>query len=425
MELLKDISIIWSLLHTLVLFLFLFESRYSREKTITITLATMIPLSIMNLLLFAFLGANAYGTLMLLTLSLPSCVVFWIMSKHRDGRFFFTFCMVDTIVLEIIYISNIINHYLTPQTYLVLFVIRLLAYPLLELLVYKRVRPMFLEVQNNAKRGWGVFAIIGVSFYLVITLLMTYPTQIVERPEYIPVLAIMFLLMPVIYINIIRTLRKHQQLHEISEQERIMKIQVSNLLARMEELNAANDAFRKERHDFRHKLATIATLIENGRNDEVYAVIQEYTRDIEKTAVKRYCIYPVLDATLSVYINKAEKAAIRVDTGFAFPEEIHVSEAELATALANAIENAIHACESLPAAERFIEIKVISKPQFMIMVKNSFNGQVVFDANGIPQSKKKNHGFGTASIAAFCKKAGGHCQFLAEDNVFTLYMRLR
>ena len=98
--LLKDISIIWSLIHTLVLFMILFESRYPKKKTLILTLATMTPLIVVNFVLFVFMGFDRYGSLMLLTLSLPSLVVFYILSKYRDGRFFFTFCMVDTVVLE-------------------------------------------------------------------------------------------------------------------------------------------------------------------------------------------------------------------------------------------------------------------------------------------------------------------------------------
>ena len=425
MELLKDISVIWSLIHTLVMFLLLFESRYPRKKTITITLAAMMPLLVVNFLLFVILGIEKYGTLMLLTLSLPSCIFFWFISKYRDGRFFFTFCVVDTTVLEILYITNILNHYLTPDTYVFMFVVRLLAYPFIEILIYKKIRPMFLEVQRQGKKGWGIFATIGILFYIAITLLMTYPTPVTDRPEYLPVLAIMFLLMPVIYLHIISTLRHQQLLHESSEQDNIMKLQVSNIIARVEEFGAANEAFRKERHDFRHKLKALASLVETEQYEELKKVVAEYEDDIEKTKVVRYSQYPIIDAVLSVYIRKAEQSGIDVKMGFAFPDTFEASETELATALANAIENAVHACVKLPQKDRHIEIKVLSKPKFMIMVRNSFAGQVEFDENGIPESREDGHGFGTRSIAAFCEKIGGHYQFKAEGTVFTLFMYLK
>ena len=146
MEILKDISLLYSMIHTLILFLFLFESRFPRKKALFFTILTMAPLLIINLILFVVLGMEKYGTLMLLTLSLPSCIVFFFLSKYRNGRFFFTFCMVDTIVLEIVYITNILNYYLTPDTYLVMFIIRLVSYPLIEFYVYRRLRPLYVEV---------------------------------------------------------------------------------------------------------------------------------------------------------------------------------------------------------------------------------------------------------------------------------------
>lgn len=163
----------------------------------------------------------------------------------------------------------------------------MLAYPLIELWVFQKLRPMFLDVQKHVEKGWGLFAINGVSFYLAITLLMTHPTPVVDRPEYIPVLAILFLLMPVIYIHIITTLRHQQHFHEMSEQERILKLRVSNIITRMEELGEANESFQKERHDFRHKLKVIASLVEAGHYDELEKVVEEYADDIERTTVVR------------------------------------------------------------------------------------------------------------------------------------------
>lgn len=425
MELLKNLSVMWSLLHTLVIFLFLFEPRYSKKRTTTITLATMIPLILVNMLLFIFLGLENYGTLMLLTLSLPSCVVFWFLSKYRAGRFFFTFCMVDTTVLEIVYLSNILNHYLTPDTNIVMFVIRLFAYPLLEILVYKKLRPIFLSVQEQTKRGWWLFAVIGLLFYIAITLIMTHPTPITNRPDQLPVLIILFILMPIIYLHIISTLRRQQVFHEQTQQENIMRLQVANVTARMEELGEANERFRVERHNFRHKLKAIASLAASNQLEELQSVISEYEEDLQKTRIVRYSNNAIIDAVLSSYIKKAENAGITLKLGFAFPDAFEAGDSELATALANAIENSINACEKLPESQRFLEIKVLCQPKFIIMIRNSFDGNIQFGEDGIPHNPHEEHGFGTRSIAAFCKKYGGYSEFTAEENVFTLFMHLK
>ena len=422
MEILKDISVIWSLAHTLVMFLFLFESRYSKKKTVALTLAVMTPLILINIVLFIFLGFHQYGTLMLLTLSLPSCIFFWFLAKHRDGRFFFTFCMVDTVVLEIIYLTNILNHFFTPDTYLLMFILRLLVYPLLEVWIYKKLRPIFLDIQRSTKKGWGVFALIGILFYLAITLMMTYPTPIVERPEYIPALVIMSVLMPVIYLDIITTLQQQKSMHEMIETDHLLKMQVSSFTSRMSELASADERFRVERHNFRHKLKTIAGMIKKEQYDECLKLLADFEESLDKTKVKRYCQHPILDATLSSYIARAQRQDIRLDMGFAFPDELSIDEAELAIVIANALENAIHACEKLEPEKRFIEIKVINHPQFMMRIVNSYEGEIEFDENDIPVNRESDHGFGTRFIAAFCDKNNGFYQFAADGEAFTLML---
>ena len=79
MIILRDISILWSLIHTLIMFICLYEPRYPKRKSIILTLSAMVPLILVNLIIFNMLGSEKYMSLMLLTLSLPSLVFFFIL----------------------------------------------------------------------------------------------------------------------------------------------------------------------------------------------------------------------------------------------------------------------------------------------------------------------------------------------------------
>ena len=419
MTFLKDFSVLWSLLHTLLLFLLLFESRYPRKKTLILSLVTMLPLILVNTVIFVMIGAERYMTVLLLTCSLPSLIFFWFLAKYRDGRFFFTFCMVDSIILEIIYITNILDFYL-GNTYIFLFAVRIICIPLLELLVYKKLRPIYLGVQRSVKKGWYVFAAISALFYVAMSLSVSYPTIITSRPAYLPAFVLYLVLLPVIYIHILSTLRNQQRLHEITEQDNILWVQVSNMTARMEEFSAANEKFRTERHDFRHKMQVIVGLIEHGEYDKLRQIVLNYHEAVRETAVKRYCSSAVIDAVLSSYLQKAENKSIKVSVALSFPEPLPVDEAELATVFANAIENAIHACEKLDANKRQIDVKVLTSPRFMLQISNSYDGAVEFDENGIPMSREEGHGFGTRSIVAFCNKNKAFYEFKADNERFRL-----
>lgn len=65
----------------------------------------------------------------------------------------------------------------------------------------------------------------------------------------------------------------------------------------------------------------------------------------------------------------------------AIPETLPVDSAELSICFANALENAIKACEKLPTNERKIIIRCIHKPAFMFEIKNPYQGKVSLGRN--------------------------------------------
>lgn len=423
MTLFRDLSLCWCSMFSLILFLILFESRLSRKATIALSLGFMLPLLGANVALLFIYGPVAMNTMMLLTCSLPSLIFFWCLSKHRNGRFFFTFFMADTMIMEVMYVTSIADFYL-GNNYLVMVVSRVVLCPLLTWATWKWIRPVFADVQSNVKKGWYSFSTMALIFYILLNISMGYPTKITERPEYLPAFGLLLILMPIMYGNIFRTLRNQQQMHSLDEQENILRLQVDNMTARVEEFSAADAKFRVERHNFRHKMQTIAGLVENKQYDELYALVQEYSDTIRETRVIRYCDYPVIDAVLAAYLQRAENKGIRVTAAIAFPDGLSISETELATVFANAIENAINACEKLPQHERFIKVKVLAVPRLMIQISNSYDGNAELSPEGIPVTHEEGHGFGTRSIVAFCEKHNVMYEFIADGQVFALRMVL-
>ena len=61
MTILRDLSVLWSLIHVLILFIFLYESRYPRKKTMILTCIFMTPLIVLNVWGFIRFGAETMG----------------------------------------------------------------------------------------------------------------------------------------------------------------------------------------------------------------------------------------------------------------------------------------------------------------------------------------------------------------------------
>lgn len=159
MTIFRDLSIMWSLFHILVLFIFLYESRFDKRKTLMLTCITMLPLIVVNVAGLILLGTEAMGKIFPVTCTLPSLLFFFIVAKYRDGRFFFTFCLTDTISLEVIVLSNIADFFLPGRHFIVMFLIRLLAFPALEFITYRYLRKPYHKLQQSIRTGWGAFAL--------------------------------------------------------------------------------------------------------------------------------------------------------------------------------------------------------------------------------------------------------------------------
>lgn len=419
MTILREASTMYASMFSLVLFMALFESRYPRKKTVLLTLGLMGPLLIVNFVLLAILGPVTMSTLLLLTCSLPSLVFFFFMAKFRDGRLLFTFCIADTVMLMIIDLTSIADFFL-GNTYIVMAVSRLILCPLVAILAWKLLRPLYLDLQNKVTRGWFAFAIIALLFYILMSMAMSVPTIITQRLEQLPAFLLILVLIPVIYIHIFRTLVHQQRRHESSKEENILQVQVTSLQSRLEEYAVSHNQHRQERHDFRHKLRTMAALAASGKYDQLQQLAREYEDNLNEAVLDHYCDHPILDAVLASYLAWAKYRGIAVSVALDFPGKLQLNESELATVFANALENAIHACEGLPGNQRMIEVKVLSEPRFMIQIRNSFDGVVAFDDEGIPISPRPGHGFGTRSIVTFCQKNGAFFSFSAEDREFFL-----
>lgn len=419
MTAIREASTMYASFFSLVLFLLLFSSRYPWKKTITLTVALMGPLMIANFVLLGLLGPIVMSTLLLLTCSLPSLIFFWFLSKYRDGRFFFTFFFCDTVILEIVYITSILDYFL-GDTYLFMAVARLLLCPVIAFAFCKWLRPVYMRLQDKVEKGWYTFSAIALIFYVMMSMDISVPSHITQRPQQMPAFILLLILLPFFYCHIFSTLAYQQEAHETAEQEKIQFLQVASLLSRIEEFRASNAQLQQERHNFRHKMRTIAALAEKEDLAAINQVITEYTQALPETGPDDYCEHKILDAVLAFYLGLAKRKGIQITTKLIFPESLPVNETDLATALANALENAIQACEKIEMPKRYIEVKSIIHPQFMLQVRNSFDGLIAFDEDGIPLTTRKGHGFGTRSIAAFCRQTNTFYEFGAEENEFTL-----
>ena len=184
------------------------------------------------------------------------------------------------------------------------------------------------------------------------------------------------------------------------------------------------EGIRIQRHDLRHQLQTVTELISHGDKDAALDFLDAAKRRLDEQKEIRWCHPPVLDAVFSSYFDQARNQDIQVEAKIGLPETLPVDEGELAIVVANALENAIHANQGVPSDKRKIQCKMVGTPSIMLELSNPCSGEVTFDHQGLPITKKEGHGLGVQSISAFCRKNGAVCQFEVIDGWFRLRLVL-
>lgn len=202
MTALRDISVMWSLCHVLVLFILLYRSRYPRKKTIILTGIFMGPLALLHMAGMIFIGPEFVGQIFLVTCTLPSLAFFWFMSMDKKGQFFFTFCLADTVSYWVILATKLVDFYFGGERYILMFIGRLMLFPLLEWMVFRYLKKPYRELQESSMKGWGLFAITTACYYLLLVSFTNYPSDITQRPQELVSFLIVMALMPMTYATI-------------------------------------------------------------------------------------------------------------------------------------------------------------------------------------------------------------------------------
>lgn len=185
---------------------------------------------------------------------------------------------------------------------------------------------------------------------------------------------------------------------------------------------------RSYRHDQRHHMLALSALLQQGNVDAALAYVADWQGQLTQIESRSWCGNTAVNAVLSAYMTQAEETGCAVEAEVALPGELNVEELDLCVALANALENAIHACQAAPEGEPRnikLELTLTDHRRLTLHVENSCAGPVELGADGLPAGEREpGHGQGLKSIAAVAKKYHGMLQCDYADGVFSLWVVL-
>ncbi|WP_295763583.1 sensor histidine kinase [uncultured Oscillibacter sp.] len=415
MTVLRDISFLWSMLHVVAMFLIFFEPRCSWRTALLAGFAGTGSLLSINVLAMFRWGSGIIMSIAFLTCTVPSALLFFLLSKYRDGRFFFLFCLTDTLCFWLLQVTNLLDR-LTGDTYVVLLLSRLILFPAAEYLIWRYLRRPYRELQSKLDRGWWLFAGIGVTYYLLI--MVTAVPVDAPLPDGAGLLrmSLVMLLMPLTYMAILHSLWRQMQMYE---DHRLMELQRQDY----ESLCQKMEVGRIYRHDMRHHLAAMEGMLQQGDDSGALQYLRSLSGGLEKLTEPARCANAAVNAVLTAYIVQADNEGCTVETELRVPEKLPFEETDLCVILANALENAIHACRELPRDQRRIDLgmELTENRRLVISMGNPCPRPVAFGPDGLPDVPKRDgHGLGLKSVKRVVERYGGlfRCQWEQERFLF-------
>ena len=207
-------------------------------------------------------------------------------------------------------------------------------------------------------------------------------------------------------------------------------IQLLNLEANKRQLDAIlNYANRQKeneeklriiKHDMRHVLNNISSLIQENKIEDAIDVISSYNEIVESSKFSKYCNDPAINAVINYYKNKCEDKNIPFEAlVHDFEKDLRIPLEDLSLIISNILDNAYNA--TVKAEKPFIHFKFIDNHgQLLLQVTNSFSGTILYDSDNLPTSKEHNHGTGSKSIRYYAKKNNMLVDYQISENEFKI-----
>lgn len=279
-----------------------------------------------------------------------------------------------------------------------------------------------------------IFSMIGIVI-LLLSLEFYFPKLIVEYESqsirYLDVsihLAITMFIAAVLIIVYSNTYRREKERSE--EYAEAIEEHYRQQLYYMENLEELIFKLKSERHDFNHRLGVIYGLLEQREFVKLEDYVQQLVENSEEFQNIVNIPYSMTRAMLNYKLSVARDKGIELRLKVDIPDGLELNEFDLTIILGNLLDNAVKACHKISGEERYIDLALEYKPDYLIItVKNPIAAKVDLEKERISVASKSenfdgNHGFGLNNIELLVKKHDGFMKIKQKDNTFEVNIAL-
>lgn len=185
------------------------------------------------------------------------------------------------------------------------------------------------------------------------------------------------------------------------------------------QLRSEQEETRAMFHDINKYMQAMRALAAEANAAEVNQMMAETQELFESLTTVVDVGNSVVSTILNEYREIAEDAQTAFDFDVRIPQNLGIPAVDLYVLLGNTLDNAIDACQSLPAEDRYIHLQMRTYHSILFyQVKNPY-------AQEYPQrSRGKSRGYGLQNVRRCVQKYSGDVSINDKDGVFILSLRL-
>lgn len=219
--------------------------------------------------------------------------------------------------------------------------------------------------------------------------------------------------------------REMKKSRQVECQAEALEMELSYAQREIASLRAVQERTAIYRHDLRHHLTAVKSLLSAGGREQADTYIREVEREIDALVPARYCGNETINLLLGAFAQKAEDAGVALHIRVTLPETLDVPDTELCSLLLNGLENALKSAAALPGGkEKTIDVfGDVRQNTLLLEIRNPCREGIRM-RDGVPQAEDGQQHYGCLSIQSIVERRKGICTFEATQGVFVLRIAL-
>jgi len=340
---------------------------------------------------------------------------------QRLFAFFMLMTIISFLRLIGITLADIFIPYGENINYLMLIVITFILYFIYTILVLKFGRKLLKKVfaWGHAKE-WILYLLsAAVSWFILEFLPPLYQSNLIMA------LAVTFFVMWSFIILLFAIINTHERMKQKYDADFARDI-ISSGREHYRKMNEQYDILKVMRHDYKFHLNTALDMLRRGETEKSDEYLKGLQNQLEENELPYYSDNLVINSLVADYAGQCRKLKIDFNVSIKIPRNFTVSNYEMCIVLGNLLENAVEACQKI---EQERQIKLVVKPkgeQLMIMVRNTYDGEVVLDGDKFVSTKESGSslvcGIGLESVMAVIGSFGEMFHINYDNKWFNVFV---